>query len=165
MESHRLNDLEITIEKAGAAHYTKASYPVRYGKFCEIDTPDYVFQLNLSGEIKYIQGVNRNWPHPAESLKRTAANDWVFYSIAGYHQILDTLGEYYLPCLPYPTHSIWSYNPFAESQIRAAFQAWSRLQDFITNTNHNGLPVRIKKFFESVARNDAEFLDQKALKH
>ena len=83
MESYRLNDLDITINKTGVARYTKASNPVRYGKYSEIKSPEYLFQFNLNGEIKYVQGLNQNWSHPAEWLKRTDANDWVFYTIAG----------------------------------------------------------------------------------
>ena len=65
MESYRLNDLDIILDKEGADRYAKASYPIRYGKLCEIKSKDYVFPFNLAGEIKYIKGVNHNWPHPA----------------------------------------------------------------------------------------------------
>jgi hypothetical protein len=46
VDTYRLNDLKITIDKQGANRYTKASYPVRYGKFCEIKTPQYLFQYS-----------------------------------------------------------------------------------------------------------------------
>jgi hypothetical protein len=65
---------------------------------------------------------------PAEWLKRTDANDWVFYSVGRYHRLFSFLGEYYLPCLPYPSNSLWEYNPFKDSNIRKAFTAWSQLQ-------------------------------------
>ena len=57
MDSYRLNGLTITIDKQGANRYTKASYPVRYGRFCEIKTPHYLFEYNLNGEIKTIRGL------------------------------------------------------------------------------------------------------------
>ena len=82
--TYRLKNLQITVDKQGAGRYTKASYPVRYGRFCEIRSPEHLFQFNLNGEVKYIRGITSNWPHPAEWLKRSDANDWVFYSIAGY---------------------------------------------------------------------------------
>jgi hypothetical protein len=164
MESYRLNDLDITLDRNGADRYTKASYPVRYGRFCEIKSSDYLFQFNLSGEIKYIQGLNQNWPHPAEWLKRTDANDWVYYSIAGYHQIFDSLGEYYLPCLPYPTNSIWAYNPFAESMIQNALRAWTQLPVSLCKSENNGLPFRVDNFLDLVINHDAGVLYQKSLK-
>lgn len=67
------------------------------------------------------------WPHPAEWLKRTDGHDWVCYSIAGYHRIFDTLGEYYLPCLSYPSNTIWTYNPFGDAQVQKALGAFDRL--------------------------------------
>jgi len=161
MDAYRLNDLEITLNKQGADRHTKASYPIRYGRFCEIKSPDYLFQFNLSGEIKYIRGVNHNWPHPAEWLKRTDADDWVFYSIAGYHRIFDSLGEYYLPCLPYPSNSIWTYNPFAEIAIQKALRAWVQLQNTLRTSRGGGTPSHINSFLDLVARHDAGALRQK----
>ena len=120
MEAFRLGDLEITVDKKGARRFSKVSYPIRYGRFSEIKTPEYIFQFNLNGEIKFIRGRTRNWPHPAEWLKRTDANDWVYYSVGGYNGIFYLIGEYYLPCLPYPTNSIWQHNPFTNSEIQKA---------------------------------------------
>jgi len=53
MEHYRLNNLDITLEREGVKQFTKASYPIRYGIFCEIETQKYLFQFNLNGEIKY----------------------------------------------------------------------------------------------------------------
>jgi hypothetical protein len=75
VEAYRLNNLEITIDKEGANRFAKVTYPIRYGRFCEIKTADYLFQFNLNGEIKYIRGLSRDWPHPSEWLKRTDADD------------------------------------------------------------------------------------------
>jgi hypothetical protein len=155
VNSYRLNNLDITLDKQGANRYTKASYPIRYGRFCEIKSPDYLFQLNLNGEIRYIRGLTSNWPHPAEWLKRTDANDWVFYSIAGYHRIFDSLGEYYLPCLPYASNSIWAYNPFADSNILNSLAAWSQLQAQLRTLNTDGYCSTVKNFLDLVARHDA----------
>ncbi len=128
MDSYQLNDLKITLNKQGANRFAKTSYPVRYGRFAEVQTPEYLFEYNLKSEIKTIRGLTPNWPHPAEWLKRTDANDWVFYSVARYHRLLSFLGEYYLPCLSYPSNSLWKYNPFKDTHIRKAFTAWSQLQ-------------------------------------
>ena len=58
MEHYRLNNLDITLEREGVKRFTKASYPIRYGRFCEIETQKYLFQFNLNGEIKYIRGLH-----------------------------------------------------------------------------------------------------------
>ena len=158
MHSYRLNDLEITIEKQGADRYTKASYPVRYGRFSEIRTPDYLFEFNLNGEIKTIRGLNSNWPHPAEWLKRTDANDWVFYSVGRYHRLFSFLGEYYLPCLSYPSNSPWQYNPFENDTIQKALAAWSRLEADLRPARVNGIPPKFKELLGRILRHNAKRL-------
>lgn len=80
MEAHTRDNLEITLDRQGADRFQKVSYPIRCGRYCAIKTPDYLFEFNLNAEIRYIRGLNGSWPHPAEWLKRTDANDWVFYS-------------------------------------------------------------------------------------
>ena len=162
MAFFRMNDLDITLGKKGADRYTKASYPIRFGRYHEIKSPDYLFQFNLTGEIKYISGKSENWPHPAEWLKRTDANDWVFYSIAGYHQILDSLGEYYLPCLPYRTNSIWTYNPFSDANIQNALSAVNHLLNSFRSKTKTGLPPKLKNFLALAARKCPEVLHHKA---
>jgi hypothetical protein len=161
VDSYRLNDLKITIDKQGANRYTKASYPVRYGRFGEIKTPQYLFQYNLSGEIKTIRGLNRSWPHPAEWLKRTDANDWVFYSVGRYHRLFSFLGEYYLPCLSYPSNSLWEYNPFDDFTIQNALAAGSRLEADLRPLLANGVPFKIKDFVGRISRHDTNTLSLK----
>ena len=164
MKSYRLSQLDVTVEKEGANRFTKASYPVRYGRFSEIKTPEYLFQFNLNGEIKTIRGLTRNWPHPAEWLKRTDANDWVFYSAGGYNGIIDLLGEYYLPCLCYPSNSVWKYNPFTDPNIQKALTAWSQLRVNLSTVITNGIPAKIKDFLSLISQHDANTLRMKSEK-
>ena len=81
MEPSCLSNLAISVEKQGPDKVTKDSFPLRYGKYSEIRTSDYEFVFNLNGEIKFIRGLDTIWPHPAEQLKRTDGNDWVYYSV------------------------------------------------------------------------------------
>jgi hypothetical protein len=161
VQTVHLNHFEITTNKSGAVHYTKASYPVRYGRYGEIKTTDYLFEFNLNGEIKTIRGLNSNWPHPAEWLKRTAANDWVYYSVGRYHRLFSFLGEYYLPCLSYPSNSPWKYNPFGELNIQNALAAVSRLQAELHLLLASGLPAGIKDYLGCILRYDAGTLNRK----
>lgn len=162
VDSYQLADMEIRLGKRGADRYTKASYAVRHGIYNEVNSPDYRFQFNLAGEIKYIQGVNDNWTHPAEWLKRTDGNDWVYYSIAGYHRIFDTMGEYYLPCLSYPSNTIWPYNPFAEPRIQDALAAFGQLIPALRGLGNNCLPSTLRNFLDSVISNNSNMLHSKA---
>jgi len=164
VDSYRLNDIEISIDRQGADRFTKASYPVRYGRYGEIKTTEYLFEYNLNGEIKTIRGLNSNWPHPAEWLKRTDANDWVFYSVGRYHRLFSFLGEYYLPCLSYPSNSLWHYNPFEDFTIQKALAAGFRLEAELRPVLSNGTPPRIKDFLGRILRHNASTLRLKTEK-
>ena len=162
METYTLNNLEITVDRQGADRFAKVSYPIRYGRFAEIKTPDHLFQFNLNGEIKYISGLNGNWPHPAEWLKRTDGNDWIYYSTGGYRGVFAVLGEYYRPCLDYPSNSIWEYDPFGDPRIEQALKALSELKRNLGSLPENALPGKLKDFCECVARHDMASLRSKA---
>ncbi len=70
---------------------------------------------------KYIQGRRDDWPNPAEWLKRTQGNDWIYYSSGDYNGIVGRFGEYYFPCLSYPSNSIMADKPFLSKGVRAGF--------------------------------------------
>ena len=97
MQSFQIDDFHVNLDKDGSRRFFKASYPLRFGRFSEIITPDHAFQFNLNGEIKFITGRSDGWPDPSEYLKRTVANDWIYYSTGGYSGVYDLFGEYYLP--------------------------------------------------------------------
>jgi hypothetical protein len=125
MPTYQINNLDIAVNRQGAARFSKVSYPIRYGRYDEIKTPDYLFQFNLNGRIRHINGFNGNWPHPAEWLKRTDGNDWVYYSTGGYRGVFAVLGEYYRPCLSYSSNSIWEYDPFIDTRVGQALEAFA----------------------------------------
>lgn len=167
MASFRLNNLAVTTEKRGAGHYTKASYPIRFGKYAEIKTSEYEFGFNLNGEIKFIRGLNVSWPHPSEWLKRTDGNDWVFYSVgsvSGDINIFDCLGEYYLPCLSYSSNSLWAFNPFTNGDILKAFAAWSQLYAGLCQMPPHGVPSGVKDFLGLVCDNHENALFEQSKK-
>lgn len=158
MESYHFDDLSIILNKEGSREFSKVSYPIRYGRFSEIKTPDYVFQFNLNGEIKYIQGRGQSWPHPAEWLKRTVANDWIYYSAGGYSSVYDFFGEYYLPCLSYPSNPIISDNPFDYNAVRSALTSWQKLIVKIEELTLGSYTQNLKDFLILVTKSNAEAL-------
>jgi hypothetical protein len=161
VETYTLDNLEITLNRKGIDRFTKVSYPIRYGRWAEIKTPNYLFQFNLNGAIKYIAGLNGNWPHPAEWLKRTDGNDWIYFSTGGYRGVFAMLGEYYRPCLPYPSNSIWEYDPFADPRIPRAIKALSELQRHFKGFSENGMPASVSRFCKRIARHNATALRSK----
>ncbi|MBW1851635.1 MAG: radical SAM protein [Deltaproteobacteria bacterium] len=162
MEVHQINNLIITLRKEGAREFSKVSYPRRYGLFSEIKTPDYIFQFNLNGEIKFIQGLGQGWPDPLEWLKRTVGNDWVFYSTGGYSGVYDSFGEYYLPCPSYPSNSITVGSPFDDYAVKAAIISWQKIQSGIKAMIFDLVPQRLEDFLIQVSENNPETLSQKS---
>lgn len=165
--SCRLKNLAITVEKEGGSHFTKASYPRRFGYYSEIRTSEYEFHFNLNGDIKFIRGLNVNWPHPSEWLKRTDGNDWGYYtvgSVLNQKGIFDWFGEYYLPCLTYPSNSIWEYNPYTDANILPAFAAWSQLYAKLYSIGCDGIPSGIKDFLSLIIQKDENTLHAQSKK-
>ncbi len=162
METYELDHLIITLNKEGSKEFSKVSFPVRYGLFSEIRTPDALFQFNLNGEIKFIQGLTRAWPHPAEWLKRTVGNDWVYYSAGDYKGIYDYFGEYYFPYLSYPSNSIMDGDPFADHPVILARKSPEALRIEISGWISGPGPKKLKEFLTRVARNDEETLRGRA---
>ncbi|MFC1505335.1 radical SAM protein [Thermodesulfobacteriota bacterium] len=167
MVSYRLDNMAITIDKQGASSFRKASFPVRFGTYSEIKTFEYEFQFNLKGEIKFIRGLNVDWPHPSESLKRTDGNDWVFYSVGtvtGLKGVREWLGEYYLPCLPYASNSLVEFNPFSDATILKAFAAWSQLYAGLYGIANRPAPAEVKAFTDLILHNHENALYEKSQK-
>ncbi len=167
MEFGNLNNLAISVAKQGPTTISKASFPLRYGKYSEIKTPEYEFRFNLNGEIKFIRGLNMDWPHPAEQLKRTDGNDWVYYSVgddSSEKGQISWLGEYYLPCLPYSSNSIWEVDYFANPGVMNAFAAWSQLYANLYGAKKDGLHARAKDLINQIIKNDDQALHERSQK-
>ena len=162
MESYPLDDLIITLNKEGSREFSKVSFPMRHGLFSEMRTPEYLFQFNLNGEIKFIQGLTKSWPHPAEWLKRTIGNDWVYYSAGDYKGIYDYFGEYYFPYLSYPSNSIIDGDPFNDHSVIFAKKSLQALRAKIDKLISGPMPKSLEDFLTHVIRNDEETLRQKA---
>lgn len=118
---------EIACDQQGARGYVKLSCPVRYGRYHEIKTPDYIYHFNLNGEIRHVQGRGESWPHPAEWITRTLGNDWIYYSTGDYQGIFDLFGEYYVPIPAYPTNHIIRENPFGKPAVQSAIGSLDEL--------------------------------------
>jgi hypothetical protein len=162
MESYQIDNLIITLNKEGSREFSKVSFPIRYGFFSKIKTPEYLFQFNLNGEIKFIQGLTQTWPHPAEWLKRTIGNDWVYYSAGDYKGIYDYFGEYYFPYLSYPSNSIMNGDPLNDDSVILAKTSLRALQAKIDILISGRKPKSLKDFLTRVVRNDKEALGRRA---
>ncbi|MBU1056383.1 MAG: radical SAM protein [Proteobacteria bacterium] len=161
------NNLSFSVEKQSPITITKASFPLRYGRYSEIKTSECEFIFNLNGEIKFVRGLNTNWPHPAEQLKRTDGNDWLYYTVGdvgGEKGIISWVGEYYLPCLPYPSNAVWEVNYYKDANIMNAFAAWSQLYANLYGMKKDGLHSRIKDLINLILQNHDGVLYERSQK-
>ena len=166
MKTAQLQNFKITLDRGGSKKYAKVSYPIRYGIFSEIEYSDFYFQFNRKGEIKYITGKGSDWPHPAEWLKRTTGNDWVYYSTGSYYTgVIDLFGEYYLPCPDYPTNSLFKENPFARQVIAKAMEEFVQMGSRLLGAAEKmsfSEDKTLKEFLTRVGRNSTEQLQKNA---
>ncbi len=155
----------INSKKLGLQAKGKPGFELRYGKYSEIITPAYEFAFNLNGEIKFIKGKDREWPHPFEQLKRTDGNDWVYYSCGkegGEKGVIFWLGEYYLPCLPYPSNSLDRAEYFSNPIVMKALGAWSMLFGTLYDLQSNGLLAGDKDLVERILAHDDNTLHKRS---
>lgn len=122
--TYKKNGWKITLKKNGADQYTKMSYPLRYGKYFEIEDKDAILQFNLNGEIIFAKGKGKEWSNPQEWLKRSIGNDWIYYSTGGYTGVYEAIGEFYLPNLQYPTNNLMGGSPFETPCVNEIVNSW-----------------------------------------
>ena len=160
-QQYQANNCRVQLFKHGELKYTKASYPVRTGIYSELETAEYWYHFNLNDEIIRIIGKTADWPHPHEWLKRTAGNDWIYYSTGGYTGVFETTGEYYLPNLPYSTNNALGGRPFDNSHIQSATRDWHH--NLITVKDTLQSPDRqLSLFLDSVIAKTPAYLSQKS---
>lgn len=163
MEMHHFADFQITVDKQGATRYARVTYPLRYGCYSEIRTDDYIFQFDLNGRIKYIQGRRDDWPDRNEWLKRTISDDWVYYaSGGGYNRIYSFIGEYYLPCFSYSTNTVFRQVAFRNRLLPDALAAFAKLRKAMNDIAPRISEPRLKAFFDRVAgKNPAAYASRR----
>lgn len=159
--THTSGDIRITLQKEGARHHTRMSYPVHCGLYSEVETREWLLHFNLNHEIIRAKGKSRNWPHPHEWLKRNMGNDWIYYSTGGYTGVFEATGEYYLPNLPYKTNGLLGGDPFSDACVGELISAWPAiLQDIDSSTTN--LPGEVRTFLDHALEKSPEILAAKA---
>lgn len=124
----------LTLDYEGSRTFDKMSYPVHCGVYSILQSQNYIFHINLNGEVIRIKDRTRRWNHPHEWLQRTVGNDWVYYSTGGYTGVYEATGEYYLPNFNYSSNSILGGKPFESEEIKAAVKNWHDELTFIFET-------------------------------
>ncbi len=164
METYNISGLHVTLNKRGSNKYQKLSYPVRFGTYSIIETEDYIYQFNPNGDIKHLQPRNDSRWAKDEWLKRTEGNDWVYYTPGIYTGLQSYIGEYYLPCFPYKSNSIFAYNPYENDNVKKAIDSIDDLPARIEEILKNDMPDDLKRFLKLALQNNTMNLKQRAEK-
>ena len=164
METITIDDLIISVNRNGADDYTKVSFPVRYGIYSEIKTPDFIFQFNLNGEIKFIRGLGQDWPERNEWLKRTVRNEWVYYSAGGYRGIDAYMGEFYLPCFMHTDNPVFKVTTPYRDISKKAIRSYEKLIAKLNGNNGNGMSASVANCLKLIKKGDGAALKRKAYK-
>jgi hypothetical protein len=161
-----MKNLQIKLACEGSRNYTKTSYPVRYGLYSAMDFKSFRFQFDLNGAVKYINGTGPEWPHPAEWLKRTQGNDWVYYSTGDYYSgVVDLFGEYYFPYPAYPTNCLFKENPFSRKNVKDAPAAVEEAAGLSRNKNltfDSEQQGALRDFQDGLGKNTSKLLRKRA---
>lgn len=137
------------------------SFPIHSGIFSVVETPQSIFHFNLNNEIIRARSKRKDWSHPHEWLKRTAGNDWVYYSTGGYTGVVEATGEYYLPNFRYPSNGLLGGHPFSHNQVNELVESWyCQLEKISKPDSLNTADER--DFLERILANDPNRLQQKA---
>lgn len=152
--------------KVGPEDVIDETFPLRYGTYSEIFTDEHRFMFNLNGEVKAVSGTRPSWPHPGEQLKRTDGNDWIYYTVGDDSSdrggIRSWLGEYYLPCLSYPSNPIWLVDFYAKPMVMKAYAAWYNLYSDLATLDLQDLRADQKEFVQRVIANNDNALMKRA---
>lgn len=165
MDFFEQQPLMIGIDKKGPEKRVKQTFPHRLYRYSEIRTRGFEFCFSPNGEIKTIRGLNPDWLHPAEHFKRTAGNDWVYYTVgdkSGSEGIISWMGEYYLPCLPYSSNPVWEIKYFSNPVIMSAMAEWSQLYANLYMANEKGRYPWAAGLIERILNNDDTSLYENA---
>lgn len=151
------SNCSITLQKRGSRTYAKVSFPLHCGVFTEVRTDECVLHFNLNNEIIRAQGLGSDWLHPHEWLKRSAGNDWVYYSTGGYTGVFEATGEYYLPNFRYSSNNLLGGRPFANEAISDLTESWhNKLQRIRSQISSSS--VEIDDFLNAALQHDAQTL-------
>jgi hypothetical protein len=183
--SSQCGECKVALGLRGEDRYAKTRYPQKYGLYSHVETPNAVLQFNLNREIVRARGKGGQWPDSREWLKRTAGNDWVYFSTGGYsgayeafgegllrdplrfkipapyNEVLKATGEFYLPNPPYPSNSILGGEPFGNPAVSRLVTGWHDILLQAVQTCEDG-SKEIREFLHGAAANTPDRLRERA---
>ncbi len=163
VEVFNFKDVTFIPNYLGDKKHRRISYPLRVGRFSLIETPETKFFFNLRGEIRFIHGKDSSWPHPNEFLKRSQGNDWIYYSSGEYYGgIFSALGEYYVPCMLYPSNNLWGNVSFLQQIVGEGRRRWRQVMRRLFSLPINSLPPSSFSILKKILKIDEDSLSRRS---
>ena len=78
--------------------------------------------------------------------------------------IISWLGEYYLPCLPYQTNTIWKVDYFSNPALMNAFAAWPQLYADLYMVQKDRFHTKIKELISNILDKNDKVLHERSQK-
>ena len=152
MENYQVADWEIVFDRVGRNDWGKFSFPVWYGIPVKVNWRGYNFDFNLRGCLKRITGQRSVWPEPHEMLKRTDANDFIYYYGAdGYDSSYDLIKNYYVPFNGRSDCDLLTENPLVGRHVSQALAAFDELVKEANRLSCRIIQARAKSFLRKLA--------------
>jgi len=150
MDRFFADDLKIIFDIRGRDDWDKFSFPVCYGLLVKIRWKGYEFDFNLRGQLKRISGRTSVWPDPSEQIKRTDANDWLYYGIHGYENTYPLIQNYYVPYNEVYESPLFDEKPLESPHVKRALRAFDLLIDRAKELVPTIEDGRVKTFLEKL---------------
>jgi hypothetical protein len=160
MERFSAGDIDVCFG-AGRRDWRKLSYPADYGLFARITWRGFDFDFNLNGQLKWVGGKPPAWPDARERLKRTVANDYVYYAVFGYESARAMTGAYYVPYTGRDDPEVFNERPFDRpfiGEALSAFDALAYAARDVSEAPPTGSHPRAVEFLSIVGRNGRDAL-------
>lgn len=163
MESYQVEGGEIIFDQAGRDDWGKFSFPVWYGIPVKMNWRGYKFDFNLRGGLKRLTGQRRVWPDSLDILKRTEANDFIYYYGAdGYDSSYDLIKNYYVPFNGRSDCDLLMENPLAGRHVGQALTAFDALVKEAGRLSRGVPQARARLFLQQLATQGRERLAAEA---
>jgi len=163
MENYQVEDWEIVFDRVGRNDWGKFSFPVWYGIPVKVNWRGYNFDFNLRGCLKRITGQHSVWPEPHEVLKRTDADDFIYYYGAdGYDSSYDLIKNYYVPFNGHSDCDLLTESPLTGRHVARALAAFDVLVKEAERLSRCVLHTRARSFLQQLAAKGRDRLTEEA---
>jgi radical SAM superfamily enzyme YgiQ (UPF0313 family) len=157
-----MEDIEIFFDWAGRDDWGKVSFPVWYGIPVKALWRGYRFDFNLRGGWKWISGRSGVWPDSREILKRTDANELIYYGIENYASDYDLIKNFYIPYNNAYRFDLFPAQPLKDGHVGRALLAVEEFAEAAGRLSSKVSCDRVRRFLAKISAHRRDGLAQEA---